>query len=286
MKYVLICGSSSFVSQGVSEKLIEEGYEVDRYSRGKEGRDGQVVKGTYLNIDENRKLNSCYDIVVNYAILKDKTVEQNIQYIKSLLQLCREKGVKKLIHFSSVMVYGHDVGVVNEEAPMESSEKTWMEGYGKIKIKVDEYLNSIRGTVPFEIVLVRPGYVLADGRPCPFIKPLPMGIALIKGDRKSMQPIVKREEIHEAILKIIQTDNNYPVYLLFPNDGMTKYRFAKKMGYKHLIGMPRIIFKYIPYLMMKIGLMSKSLYSRFDGMYNENTFSSKLTEEKLNVKFT
>ncbi len=283
---ILICGATSFVSQELPELLKDNGYTVDLFSRGNEGRSGKRIRGDYLTISENKYLSTQYDFVFNYAILKDGTVESNLNYVKSLVKMCQDKGVKKLIHFSSVMVYSHNVGIINENTPMESSAETWMRGYGMIKIAVDEYLLSIKAKVPFEIVLARPGYVLADDRPCPFIKPLPMGIALIKGDRKSMQPIVKREEIHEAILKIIQTDNNYPVYLFFPNDGMTKYRFAKKMGYKHLIPMPRLIFKYLPWLLMKIGVMSKAMYSRFDGMYNECEFSSELTEKKLNIKFT
>ena len=283
---ILICGASSFVSSGIVERLKREGCTVDCFSRGVLSRQENVIRGDYKEISNNNFLDKEYDVVINYAIIKDGTIEDNLQYIKSLVQLCTDKRVKKLIHFSSVMVYSHHVGYINEETPMETVEETWMEGYGKIKIAVDEYLLSVKDLLPFEIVLVRPGYVLAGSRPCPFIKPLPMQFALIKGYRGSKQPIVKREEIHEAIFKIIQTANNFPVYLLFPNDGMTKYSFAKQQGYKHLIGMPRLMFKHLPFLMMKIGLMSKAMYSRFEGMYNENIFDSAKTQHKLQINFT
>lgn len=283
---VLICGATSFVAQGIIIKLQENGYEVECFSRGAEGRDGNLVKGSYLSISNNQQLASHYDVVINYAVIKDGKVASNLQYIKSLIELCKAKGVKKLIHFSSVMTYGYHVGTINENTPIESLEETWKKGYGEFKIAVDQYLLSIKKSLPFEVVLVRPGYVLADNRPSPFIKPLPFGFTLIKGDRKSKQPIVKREEIHEAILKIIETDDNLPAYHFFPNDGMTKYCFARQTGYKHLIPMPRLIFKYLPWLMMKVGIMPKAMYSRFDGMYNECEFSSELTEKKLNIKFT
>ncbi len=283
---VLICGATSFVAQGIIIKLQENGYEVECFSRGAEGRDGNVVKGSYLSISNNQQLASHYDVVINYAVIKDGSVDSNLQYIKSLIQLCKDKAVKKLIHFSSVMSYGYHVGRVDENTPIETLEETWKKGYGEFKIAVDQYLLSIKNSLPFEIILVRPGYVLADNRPCPFIKPLPFGFSLIKGDSKSKQPIVKREEIHKAILKIVEVDDNLPVYHLFPNDGMTKYRFAKQKGYKHMIPMPQLIFKYLPWLMMKVGIMPRAMYSRFDGMYNECEFSSELTEKKLNVKFT
>lgn len=286
MSKILICGATSFVAKGLAEILRNEGHEIDLFSRGDILKTGSVITGDYLTIANNEYLAPEYDSVVNYAVIKDGTVASNIQYIKSLVKMCQDKGVKKLIHFSSVMTYGYHVGMINENTPIETLEETWKKGYGEFKIAVDQYLMSIRESLPFEVVFVRPGYVLADNRPCPFIRPLPLGFTLIKGDNKSKQPIVKREDIHEAILKIIETDDNIPVYHFFPNDGMTKYRFAMQMGYKHLIPMPRLIFKYLPWLMMKMGIMPKAMYSRFDGMYNECEFSSELTEKKLEIKFS
>ena len=286
MSKILICGATSFVAKGLAELLRSKGHEIDCFSRGKISKNGKVITGNYLTIANNEYLAPVYDSVVNYAVIKDGTVESNLQYIKSLVKMCQDKGVKKLIHFSSVMTYGYHVGMINENTPIETLEETWKKGYGEFKIAVDQYLMSIRDSLPFEVILIRPGYVLADNRPCPFIRPLPLGLTLIKGDSESKQPIVKREEIHKAILKIIETDDNLPVYHFFPNDGMTKYRFAMQMGYKHLIPMPRLIFKYLPWFMMKMGIMPKAMYSRFDGMYNECEFSSELTEKKLGIKFT
>ena len=286
MTEVLVCGATSFVANGLLPKLDNKGYLVETFSRGKISKENNTIKGDYLTIAENPFLAERYDIVINYAVIKDGTVEKNLQYIKSLVELCKNRKVKKLIHFSSVMAYGYHLGNIDEESPVETLEETWKKGYGEFKIAVDQYLLSVKDTLPFEVILVRPGYVLADNRPCPFIKPLPLGFTLIKGDKRSKQPIVKRDDIHQAIIRITETEQNLPVYHFFPNDGMTKYRFAKQKGYKHLVGMPKLIFKYIPFLMMKIGLMPKALYSRFDGMYNECEFNSEKTEEKLGIKFS
>lgn len=273
---ILICGATSFVAKGFKELLIQQGFDVDTFGR---------KKGSYLEIDKNPMLADSYEAVVNFAVLKDQSIEDNVSYMKSLVEMCKQKQVKKLIHFSSIMVYSYHLGKLDENSPIDKVANTMMEGYGKIKIACDEFLNSIKQSLPFEVVMVRPGYVLADNRPAPFIKRLPCGVSVILGNKKSRQPIVKREDIHLALLKIIETDKNLPVYHLFQNNDITKYIFAKQTVGGLILVLPKFIFEGMPKLMMKMGLMKKALYSRFDGMYNYNVTSSTMTESKLNIKF-
>lgn len=276
MKKILICGATSFVAKGLKELLIQQGIDVDTFGR---------KDGSYLEIDKNPILADSYEAVVNFAVLKDQSIEDNVSYMKSLIEMCKQKQVKKLIHFSSIMVYSYHLGKLDENSPIDTVANTMMEGYGKIKIACDEFLNSVKQSLPFEVVMVRPGYVLADNRPAPFIKRLPCGVSVILGNKKSRQPIVKREDIHLALLKIIETDKNLPVYHLFQNNDITKYNFAKQTVGGLILVLPKFIFEGLPRLMMKMGLMKKALYSRFDGMYNYNVASSTMTESKLNIKF-
>ena len=275
-KKILICGATSFVAKGFKELLIQQGFDVDTFGR---------KDGSYLEIDKNPMLADSHEAVVNFAVLKDQNIENNVSYMKSLVEMCRQKHVKKLIHFSSIMVYSYHLGKLDENSPIDTVANTMMEGYGKIKIACDEFLNSIKQSLPFEVVMVRPGYVLADNRPAPFIKRLPCGASVILGNKKSRQPIVKREDIHLALLKIIETDKNLPVYHLFQNNDITKYNFAKQTVDGLILVLPKFIFEGLPRLMMKMGMMKKALYSRFDGMYNYNVASSTMTESKLNIKF-
>lgn len=276
MAKILICGATSFVANGFKDLLMQKGYEVDTFGR---------QDGNYLEIDKNPMLADSYEAVVNFAVLKDQSIEDNVSYMKSLVEMCRQKHVKKLIHFSSIMVYSYHLGKLDENSPIDTVANTMMEGYGKIKIACDEFLNSIKQSFPFEVVMVRPGYVLADGRPAPFIKRLPCGINVILGNKRSKQPIVRREDIHKALVKIIETEKNQPVYHLFQNNDITKYAFAKQMVGGLILTLPKVIFERIPYLMMKLHIIKPSLYSRFDGMYNYNVASSEMTEKKLKMQF-
>lgn len=285
MNKILILGAHSFVASGLFNKLESSGYAVHDFSRGTEKKNENHIFGDYTNIANNRFLDSAYDIVINFAVLKNKSVTDNVNYIKSLVRFCKTHKVKRLIHFSSIMAYSYQLEEVNENSPIESLAETYKKGYGELKIATDQYLLGIKDTLPFETVLVRPGYVLADNRPCPFIKKLPLGFYIIKGNKKSRQPIVKREDIHQALIKIIDQEQNLPVYHFFPNDGMTKYKYARQTVKGRILILPKSVFKGIPFIMMNLGIIPKSLYSRFEGMYLESNFSSRITEKKLNVKF-
>lgn len=285
MSNILLCGARSFVGSGLADLLGINSYNVDCFSRGTELRKGNIVFGDYLKIHQNKELAKSYDVVINLAVIKDGTRESNIEFIEKLVVLCEEKKVKKLIHFSTIMNYAYSQPIVTEDTPIETLKETIKRGYAEYKIAVDQYLLTVKDSLPFEVIFVRPGYVLAEGIACPFMKRLPFGVTVIKGNKSSRQPVVRREDIHKAILEIIRIEKNNSVYHFFPNNGMTKYRHAKETARGIVICMPKWLFRGVPLLLCKLHVISPGLFSRFDGMYIESDFSSAVTELKLNMKF-
>lgn len=286
MSKILICGASSFVGNGFKELAISKGHEVETFSRGNniERRDNHI-QGNYLEIHQNSQLSPEYDAVINFAVLKDASVILNIEYMRALLKMCREHRVKKLIHFSSIMVYDRHNKEINEETPIEKSSETSMKGYGQLKIAVDEYLLSVRDQQPFEIVFVRPGFVLTNGMKSPFIKTFPYGINVILGNKKSTLPIVRRDDIHEALLRVIDKEYNRGVYHFFPNNQVTKVEYAQDHVNGVIFTLPEWLFKGVPYILAKSHIIPFSLYSRFEGMYTKSIYSSGKTEKYLGIKF-
>jgi nucleoside-diphosphate-sugar epimerase len=282
MKKILILGHRSFVASGLYEKLKAGGHEVDCFSRGEEVRNQDIVGGDLKSIATNTFLKQEYDIVINYVILKDKGVAENIEFLKSLVTFCTVKKVKRLIHFSSIMVYDNNEPYIDENTEIEKN--TFKTGYGAVKIAVDYYLMSLTN-LPFSISFIRPGYVLAVGRPCPFVKKLPLGITIVKGDKNSKQPIVKREAIHQALVNMIANDPNQSVYLFVPNIEMTKYDYAKEHLGGVLVPLPKWFILGFSKLLLRLNLIKKSFYVRLEGMYIESKYNSKKTEETLTIKF-
>ena len=139
MKKILICGYNSYAAKDLSEILLNYGFEVDCFSRGEEARIGNKITGNVFNILDNKYLDERYDIVINFIIIKDSNIDENIKYIKSLDRFCAERGINRLLQISSISVYSNDLKYVNEESEIEYDPIT-KGGYASIKIAVDQFL--------------------------------------------------------------------------------------------------------------------------------------------------
>lgn len=279
---ILICGHRSFVATGLYEKLVTDGNQVDCFSRGEKARNQDFVTGNVLQISSNKYMEYDYNIVINFIVLKDKGVSENIEYIKSLVEFCKCRKVKQLIHFSSIMVYDNNEPYIDEATEIENN--TNKAGYGEVKIAVDKYLMSLTN-LPFSISFIRPGYVLGKNRTCPFVKKLPLGISIIKGDKKSKQPIVRRDDIHQALLNMIKLESSKSVYLFVPNHEMTKHGYAKENFGGLIIPLPKWLILGLSKMFLKLNVINKSLFVRVEGMYIETKYNSSKTEKELNIKF-
>ena len=135
-KRVLVCGHRAFAARGVVERLSGAGHEVMCFSRGALGRNGSVVTGAVERIADNPHLDCPFDTVVNYILLKNRTIEENTAYLESLLALCRRREAAHLIHFSSVSVYRSSIGHVTEETRVETDPRR-KGSYGGLKIATE-----------------------------------------------------------------------------------------------------------------------------------------------------
>ena len=282
MKKVLILGNRSFVATGLYELLKQNQLDVSCFSRGKEAKENDFIAGDVYQLHQNVYLKNAYDAVINFILIKDGSFEENIAYIDSLIRFCKDSGIKHLIHFSSIMVYENGAPFIDEQTAIETA--TMKRGYGQIKIEIDKYLAALKD-LPFSITFVRPGYVLADDRPCPFIKRLPLGISIILGDKKSIQPIVKRQDIHRALLHMINGDCYDPVFLFTPDKSITKYAYAKQIFGGIVVGLPRSLVLGAAGMLKSMGIVKPDLYVRVEGMYIQSVYNSSYTQNRLNIKF-
>jgi nucleoside-diphosphate-sugar epimerase len=181
------------------------GWEVWGFSRGETGRDGFVVTGPVLEIDRNSHLPERFDTVVNYIFLQGESLENNLEYLESLLRFCGAHGTRHLIHISSCSVYKNSARHIDEEAPVET-DPSKKGSYGAIKL-VGEGLLATKSPAELKISMIRPGLILGEGMGgymggiglrMPFNQIVGLGSA------RSQLPVVSRVRMNEAICEIAQ----------------------------------------------------------------------------------
>ncbi len=284
MKKVLICGHRSFVATGLGKELEKACISYDCFSRGEEKREGNVVTGDVLRMADNELLDE-YDTVINYIILKEQSVEDNIAYIQSLLDFCKKNHVKHLLQISSISVYPNEADIVTETSNIEKDYHN-KGGYASIKVAVDHYLTEhpVEGmTVSF----IRPGYIYTKNKEISKAGILvsKMGLNVLLGDKKTTLPLICRETLHKAIAKIVASEKKKSVYLLLNKDKRlgTKYNFVCNQWNVKPICLPYAPIITCAKLLKSIGIFKQHHYLKFVGLFKRTWFNSTHTEEAIGM---
>lgn len=286
MKKVLVCGHKSFVASGMTKTFDKVGITYDCFSRGENNREAYVVTGDVMDMNHNAFLDT-YDTVINFIIIKDGGVEENLRYIKSLLKFCKEKKVKNLIQISSISVYPNEARYVNEESEIEKDYRN-KGGYASIKVAVDHYLEE---HVPSGLVVsyVRPGYIYTKDKKASKVGILvtKLGFNILLGDKLTTLPLVCRETLHKGLVKLVLIDNKPKVCLFLnknENEGK-KYNFVRDEWNVKPWCLPAWLLLPIAKILKAIGIFKQRHYLKVVGLFKRTWFDSSNTERALGISF-
>ena len=174
MKSVIITGCAGFIGSHVTEEFLTAGYKVigiDNLTYAGKNRnmsdfilnDNFIFNHMDINDTENIKriveehdtewiINLAAETHVDNSIKNDEEfIRTNINGTRSLLNVCRNTGVK-LLHFSTDEVYG-----VADETPFaEDSHLRPSNPYSATKASADHMIESYANTYGTEYIIVRP----------------------------------------------------------------------------------------------------------------------------------
>jgi len=200
---ILILASSSFAATGLPESLTAAGHEVWTFNRSPLANAGpQDLSGRYEQLEDiaAQALPTC-DVLINYAIVKNGTIEQNIAMADLVMSAARRLGVKRFIHVSSISVLPSITGVVNEDAA--AVEARWKGIYSRVKAAVETHI--VQQWTHAELDVVRPGFIVAQGLVDSMVgtgMKLPTGQVLGLGNRKTVIMLVHRDTVNTALTRM------------------------------------------------------------------------------------
>lgn len=283
MATILICGHRAYAARGLKKVLEDKGHTVLEFSRGEVKRNGNTITGPVNEIDKNPQLKEQVDVVINFILLQNCTVSENEEYIKALLRFCSSHSVGRLIQISSISSYPNDEPLITENTPTESRVEL-KGGYGIIKAAVDNLLEQSKKTESFDIVFVRPGYIVANDNPHPFkgiAKFLGSKVAVLIGDKKATLPCIHREVLHSCLAEIAIQENPLSVYLLIEGKDGTKFSYFRSQSDAIVIPLPKWLFYMGADIAKFLHIFKERQVCMVKGAFKVNKFDNTLTKSKL-----
>ncbi|GAB4570910.1 MAG: NAD-dependent epimerase/dehydratase family protein [Anaerolineae bacterium] len=214
---VLVTGATGFVGGALASRLLADGVTVRAFvrsaERGKElaARGATLVVGDLSDREALAHAVAGCDVVFNVGAAMHGTAAQfyavNVTGVRHLVEVAHEAGVRRIVHVSTIAVYGYDrYGVLSEEMPPHPGG----EGYGQSKALGEQMLFARAAELGIEATAIRPGMIYGPGsgfwtaklfglmrrRPAP-----------LPGSGQTYCPIVYIDDVIALLLTVAEHEN-------------------------------------------------------------------------------
>jgi nucleoside-diphosphate-sugar epimerase len=260
IKNIGILGASSFIGQELIKQLKIKNINIYIFSRKKKkyknirSKNIFFIRGQFNKKDLVKFFNKV-DVVIN-LIAEIENIETmydvNVRMLKKIISLSKKK-IKKIIHISSVSVYGKNMGKILTE----SSQCLPDQEYGKTKLIAENLIIEASKKNFFKAVIIRPSTILGKNMKNQSIFKM---IDLIKenkffyfNNKNSNMNYIYVNDFCAVITEFVDY-NNFNKYEIFNYSNKIKLqkfvkiilkRFNKK---DNLINLPYKLIKIISYL--------------------------------------
>ncbi len=218
---VLVTGAAGFLGGHLVDMLVERGDEVRALVRPVEDtshlrtlQDVEIVQGDLTDSASLKRAVQGVQRVYNVAAktgpwgLEDVYRAVNVQGLAELIHAAMEAGVQRIVHTSSITVYGHHLhGIVTEEDVFHAEDNP----YSRTKIAGEKLIANLVKDEGAPVVIVRPGWIYGPrdmasfGR---FVSLVESGKGFIIGTGKNIVPSVYVRDVAQGLIKAGDADDS------------------------------------------------------------------------------
>lgn len=213
-KQVLVTGATGFVGGALAMRLLAEGVHVRALvrdaarARDIEARGASLVVGDLADPEALAKAVAGCSVVFSVgAALHGSAVEQyavNVTGVAQLVDAAQAAGVQRIVHVSSIAVYGYDrAGIMSEAMP----PRPGVDYYGQSKALGEEVLLKRGAEHGIEVTVVRPGMIYGprsgfwSGKVFDFVRRRP---AFLPGSGATYCPVVYIDDVVDLLIVAAQ----------------------------------------------------------------------------------
>ena len=211
---VLVTGAAGFLGGHLVDMLLERGDEVramvrpvEDSSRLQKLASVEVVQGDLTEPESLKQAVQGVQRVYNVAAktgpwgLEEVYQAINVRGLADLINASMDAGVQRIVHTSSITVYGHHLhGIITEDAPLHAEDNP----YSRTKIAGEQLIAHLVKDRGAPVVIVRPAWIYGPrdtasfGR---FVALVESGKGFLIGSGKNIVPVVYVRDVAQGLIK-------------------------------------------------------------------------------------
>ncbi len=211
---VLVTGAAGFIGGHLVDMLVERGDEVRALVRpgGDTGRlrtltGVEIMHGDFTDAASLKCAVQGVQGVYNIAAktgpwgLEEVYKAINVKALADLIHAAMDAGVQRIVHTSSITVYGHHLpGIVTEDYPYHADNNP----YSRTKVAGEELISNLVKENGAPVVVVRPAWVYGPRDTASFsrfVNLVESGKGFIIGVGKNIVPVVYVRDVALGLIK-------------------------------------------------------------------------------------
>ena len=211
---VLVTGAAGFLGNHLVEMLVERGDDVRAFVRPDENTDRlrilsgvEVVYGDLTDAPSIKRavqgVQRIYHVAAKTGPWGPERAYQaiNVQGLADLIYAGMEAGVRRIVHTSSITVYGHHLrGIVTEDYPYYAENNP----YSRTKIAGEKLIFRLVKKHNAPVVIVRPGWIYGPRDRASFarfVNLVASGKGRMLGDGNNIVPVVYVRDVAQGLIK-------------------------------------------------------------------------------------
>jgi len=221
---VSVTGATGFIGRALVRRLLAEKHAVKIFARDAEkgeelaAQGAEVIRGDLRHPGAIEHLAEGAELLFHLAArvsgpgTREQYMDANLGGTERMLSACARQKVRRVVHLSSLAVYGPLVGpgpITEETAFDEKPERRGF--YAESKIAGDEFAASFAKERGLSVAILRPGLVYGPGRVPLGLLAFPAGkLKFVFGRKRLHLPVNYIENLIDAMLAAATADTGGP----------------------------------------------------------------------------